>query len=94
MEIKNIIPKTKARDNFSEIYKEVKDGKIYIVSDRGSQDVMLAPLTILYENKVKTAPPISRTDAFNIFKGREDMKNSVKWEKKIRQKRIYGEYGN
>jgi len=93
MDVKNVIAKTKARANFSALYNEVREGKVYIVSDRGSLEVVLAPVSLLEKNKVKTAPPLSKTEAFNVFKGRKEMKNSLLWEEKVRKQRVKSEYG-
>ena len=78
-----MIPKTKVRNNFSYYYENAQKGEIFYVSDRGKLGAVLAPLSVLENtDKVKIAPPISKTEAYGMFKNRKDMKDSVVWIRK------------
>ena len=90
---KDYIGKTYIRKNWAKVINEVKGGKIYYVSDRGVPEAAIVPISLLTDESYKKPTPISETKAFGMWKNRDDMKDPLEWERKIRSERFNREWG-
>jgi antitoxin (DNA-binding transcriptional repressor) of toxin-antitoxin stability system len=71
------------RDNLSEIIEKVAGGgHSFIVSKFGKKKVLVSP----YKEDKKKKVDLSKLPAFGMWKDREDMKDSVAWERQMRLK--------
>lgn len=86
---KKIYSKTDARYNLPKLIDRVRDGEgpIYI-TDRGTTKAIL----VSYADYEKSSKPLKKGKKFSewgligIWKDREDVKDSVAWVQKLRQK--------
>lgn len=89
-----VVSKTNARNNFSDIYRQAKNGETIIVADRGNAYVAVVSIDKL---KIEIKKPVESytNDVFGMWKDRLDIKNktSVDWVNNKRLERVKETYG-
>ena len=89
-----VVSKTNARNNFSDIYRQAKNGETIIVADRGNAYVAVVSIDKL-KIETKKAVSVFKSDIFGLWKNRDDIKNktSVEWVNEKRLERVKDTYG-